>query len=708
MKDLPKTPARLIASLILGFAGALLFDASASAGPTCSGVSRIDETLANGARWQLCWAHHDNHGIIYSEIFYTPPGSTERMVLADVRLAQIFVPYDDNGARFHDVTDYGAGGTYMADLGPDDCPTGSLIRAQGKDRLCKTIRSRGAAYHANGHQLQGSLLELFSVSHIGAYNYIPQLQFGDDGAIDIRMGATGALQRTYTDPAKLPYGWLIGSSDRVGISHMHNYFFRLDFDLGGTSNDDVFERVDVVPDGIGSTRTKTITPFTTEGYDDVSPDVLRTWRVRDASLTNENGHPISYELAPLESGHRDVGPPSEPFTHHDVYVTRYASDEFYASHNNRAELFPNAGENVSDFYDPPESLTGEDLVVWYGISFHHIPRDEDETRMHAHWNGFRIEPRDWTGTHPLVTNQPPALLNPGDQSSDEGASASLQLQATDPEEAPLTYSAFGLPPGLTLNANSGLISGALSPGTGSYLVEVRADDGNSFDSERFTWVVDGNLPPVWTDPGPQSSAEGTNVSLQLTATDPEATSPSYSATGLPPGLSIDGASGLVSGALGFSAAGVYSVVATASDGVHDVGQPFSWTVLDVNRAPVWSDPGAQSSEEGESVSLSLIANDPDGDDVDFSVTGLPPGLSVDLETGLIFGTIGGDSAGQYTVTATATDGSDPVDQSFTWTVTQVIEPHLVPGTSLIGLLLGLLAIGSIGLLALHRELRESD
>ena len=654
--------------LVLGLAllGGIPF--TAWAGPSCSGVSLIDQTLANGSRWQLCWEHHDNHGIIYSEIFYTPPGGSERMVLADVRLAQIFVPYDDNGARFHDVTDYGAGGSYMSELAPEDCPDGTLIRTQGKDRICQTVRGRGAAYHAHGHQLRGSLLELFSASEIGAYDYIPQLQFEDDGAIEIRMGATGALQRTYSDLSKLPHGWLIGSATRVGISHMHNYFFRLDFELGGTASDDVFERVDVVADGTANTRTKTISPFSVEGFDDVAPDVLRSWRVRDATLTNGNGHPISYELVPLESGHRDAGPPGEPFTHHDIYVTRYASDEFYASHNNRAELFPDAGENVTDFYDPPESLAGADVVVWYGISFHHIPRDEDESRMHAHWNGFRIEPRDWTDTHPLVTNQPPDLANPGNQSSGEGASESLQLQATDPEQVPLGYSAFGLPPGLSVDASSGLISGTLDPGTGSYAVEVRTDDGNSFDGESFLWDVGGNQPPVWTNPGPQGDAEGDAVSLQLSATNPDGPPPSYSASGLPPGLSVDSGSGLVSGTLGFDAAGVHPVTATASDEAHDVEQPFTWTVANTNRTPVWTDPGAQSHEEGEGVSVPLVASDPDGEDVDFSAAGLPPGLSIDSETGVVSGTLGYESAGEYSVTATATDGADPVDQPFTWTV----------------------------------------
>jgi primary-amine oxidase len=41
-----------------------------------------------------------------------------------------------------------------------------------------------------------------------------------------------------------------------------------------------------------------------------------------------------------------------------------------------------------------------DLVVWYGSSFHHLPRDEDEDHMHPHTTGYSIVPRDLTATNP--------------------------------------------------------------------------------------------------------------------------------------------------------------------------------------------------------------------------------------------------------------------------------------------------------------------
>jgi Cu2+-containing amine oxidase len=379
---------------ILLLAAAIAFAARAAhAGPNCTGTHLVDQTLANGSRWQLCWLEQTNAGVIYDQIYYTPPGGPERKVLAQGAFAQIHVPYDDNGARFHDITDYGAGGTNIQDLNPTDCPGGTLLKEGSDDDVCKTVKPRGFAYYgAGGSKAPGTFLELFSVSAIGAYNYIPTWRFFDDGAIEIAVGASGTLQRFINNsPSEANRGWVLDAAgNRIGVSHLHNYYFRLDFDLGGTPNDDVFERIEQIPDGSAATRVKTFTPFTSEGADDVSPDRARSWRVRDGAQ-NAWGHPISYELVPIEAGHRDIGPSYEPFTNNAIYVTRVKTNERYISHNN---IISGAPENVTQFFSPAESLVGSDIVVWYGISFHHIPRDEDESKMHAHWSAFRLEPRD--------------------------------------------------------------------------------------------------------------------------------------------------------------------------------------------------------------------------------------------------------------------------------------------------------------------------
>ncbi|GAA0343108.1 putative Ig domain-containing protein [Actinoallomurus spadix] len=87
----------------------------------------------------------------------------------------------------------------------------------------------------------------------------------------------------------------------------------------------------------------------------------------------------------------------------------------------------------------------------------------------------------------------------------------------------------------------------------------------------------GNTVTV-TSPGNQTSTVGTAVSLQIHATDSASGQTlTYSATGLPAGLSINSATGLISGTP--TAAGTSNVTVTAKDSTGAAGSAsFTWTV----------------------------------------------------------------------------------------------------------------------------------
>jgi hypothetical protein len=102
-------------------------------------------------------------------------------------------------------------------------------------------------------------------------------------------------------------------------------------------------------------------------------------------------------------------------------------------------------------------------------------------------------------------------------------------------------------------------------------------------------VAAANDAPVVTNPGSQASAEGTSVNLPITATDMDTGDVlTYSATGLPPDLSIDPGTGVISGTIAFTAEPSYTVNVTATDnGTPQLSdtETFTWTIGGVNQAP---------------------------------------------------------------------------------------------------------------------------
>ncbi len=87
---------------------------------------------------------------------------------------------------------------------------------------------------------------------------------------------------------------------------------------------------------------------------------------------------------------------------------------------------------------------------------------------------------------PGGTSGPPVVANPGNRTGTVGVATSLQMSATG-GIPPYTWSATGLPAGLTINASSGLISG--TPTTAAtYNVTVTATGGGS-GSTSFQWVI---------------------------------------------------------------------------------------------------------------------------------------------------------------------------------------------------------------------------
>ncbi len=127
------------------------------------------------------------------------------------------------------------------------------------------------------------------------------------------------------------------------------------------------------------------------------------------------------------------------------------------------------------------------------------------------------------------SNAAPTLQNPGTRSSTVGQPTSLQLVGSDPQSQPLTYSATGLPPGLSVQASTGYISGTGTT-AGTYNVTARASDGTLTASQQFSWVMNattggGSTPPPSTPPPTDGGSTGGG------STGPDTTRPTIAITG---------------------------------------------------------------------------------------------------------------------------------------------------------------------------------
>ena len=242
-----------------------------------------------------------------------------------------------------------------------------------------------------------------------------------------------------------------------------------------------------------------------------------------------------------------------------------------------------------------------------------------------------------------VTLGKPVITSATTASGQTGVAFSYQITATN---NPTSYTATPLPAGLTVNTATGLISGTPSAvATTNVSLTATNATGTSTTVVLVITVTLGK--PAVTSATAANGQTGSAFSYQITATNSPT---SYSATPLPAGLTLNAASGLISGTP--SAVATTNVSLTASNATGS-SPTVNLAITVVPSSPVINSPTTASGQTGSAFSYQIAAsNNP----TSFSATGLPPGLTVNASTGLISGTP--TSPGVYVVTLGANDGTN--------------------------------------------------
>jgi len=284
----------------------------------------------------------------------------------------------------------------------------------------------------------------------------------------------------------------------------------------------------------------------------------------------------------------------------------------------------------------------------------------------------------------INVNDPPEIIEPIPiPSIYEGTDFSIDFDALDPDGDALTWTIIdnaSWP--VSLHAETGVLSG--SPpmhSVGPYWLNVSVDDGNGGSDLVNVTINVLNVPegPVITTADVTTATEDELYSVDYDAFDGDGDTLSWTLDTDAGWLSIDPATGILSGLPANDDVGTYSVNVTVHDGTGLMDSAlFALTVQNVNDPPVITTSEVLPAVEDEFYISAYEADDVDGGPLAWSVATNASWLSMLSSSGTLIGMPGGDDVGTYWVNVTVDDGYGGMDWlNFTLLVENVNDPPVI-------------------------------
>lgn len=261
--------------------------------------------------------------------------------------------------------------------------------------------------------------------------------------LDAVKGAASMSMNDATAEEETRFGTLI-APQLVAANHDHYFNFRMDLDVDGTSNG--YKKGKLVP--------MDMSPFTniprksmwTVEYMTMATELAARTQINPQTpcnfyFINENvesglGHHPSYQLLPGGSftyhlmDLADMPIYRNAYIDNHIHVTPYTPSEMYAGGEYTVQSTGNDTLYIWTAQDRP--IDNTDIVTWYTMGFHHVPRMEDWPVMPLHWASFSLRPTNFFSYNPAIQLAMPAMENEEQKGTPDATTTSGHEKQSNP------------------------------------------------------------------------------------------------------------------------------------------------------------------------------------------------------------------------------------------------------------------------------------
>jgi|GEM_PF-3513252 len=233
-------------------------------------------------------------------------------------------------------------------------------------------------------------------------------------------------------------------------------------------------------------------------------------------------------------------------------------------------------------------------------------------------------------------NRAPIIEPIGLQSINENSLFEYTFKAKDPDKDQLVYQLKHAPHAMTMDANTGVISWPVDYSqAGLAQVNVQVFDGKNGMSESLFDIEVKNVnraPRVLSTANTQAK-ENSPYRYHLRLDDLDRDDLNVSLEDGPRGMTLNAVSHTLHWQPDFEDQGTHPIQVSINDGVDEIDYEFELVVEDTNRAPVFEKTLPLIATEGEKGDWWLKATDLDDDDLTYSLSLAPKGMSLNSKTG---------------------------------------------------------------------------